>query len=84
MAPVAGASDMTKNSSSAQVPGGPMPKKVLQFRLFKSLKETVDISTKYTLGRVLGKGSFGEVFECTNNQTGVVCAIKIISKAHIG
>ena len=57
------ASDFTKNSSSAQV--GP-PKKVLQFKLFKSLKSTADITAKYHVGRVLGKGSFGEVRECLN------------------
>ena len=32
----------------------------------------------------MGKGSFGEVRECLNTQTGVTCAIKTVSKAHIG
>ena len=58
-------------------------KKVLQFRLFKKLKSTNDISSKYEVGRVLGKGSFGEVRECLNKQTGVVCAIKIVIKESI-
>lgn len=77
-----GASDFTKNSSSAQMNGG--QKKVLQFRLFKSLKDAAGVLEKYEIGRVLGKGSFGEVRECLNTQTGVTCAIKIVSKAHIG
>mmetsp|Transcript_12284 Transcript_12284/g.15664 ORF Transcript_12284/g.15664 Transcript_12284/m.15664 type:complete len:151 (-) Transcript_12284:293-745(-) len=70
-------------SSSAQV-GRPDTKKVLQFRQFKSLKDAGDISSKYQVGRVLGKGSFGEVREVQNTQTGVTCAMKIVSKAHIG
>ena len=40
--------------------------------------------TKYQIGRVLGKGSFGEVRECLNTQTGVTCAIKIVNKEYIG
>lgn len=36
------------------------------------------------MGRVLGKGSFGEVRECLNTVTGVTCAMKTVSKAHIG
>ena len=59
-------------------------KKVLQFRLFKSLKETDGLDTKYKVGRVLGKGSFGEVRECVNTLTGVTCAIKTVLKSHIG
>lgn len=42
------------------------------------------MSQKYKVGRVLGKGSFGEVRECVNLQTGVTCAIKTVSKEHIG
>ena len=52
---------MTKVSSSAKVG---QPKKVLQFRLFKTLKKEDDLRSKYQVGRVLGKGSFGEVREC--------------------
>ena len=77
-----GASDFTKNSSSAQT--SKETKKVLQFRLFKSLRQAGDMLTKYQVGRVLGKGSFGEVRECLNTQTGVTCAIKIVSKEYIG
>ena len=33
---------------------------------------------------MLGKGSFGEVREVRNVQTGVTCAMKTISKEHIG
>lgn len=69
-------------SSSAQTRNE--AKKVLQFRQFKSLKEAGDISSKYQVGRVLGKGSFGEVREVRNAQTGVTCAMKIVSKEHIG
>ena len=65
MAPVGGVSGMTKNSSSAQT-NTVGNKKVLQFRLFKSLKDARDIAQKYQVGRVLGKGSFGEVRECVN------------------
>jgi len=78
------ASDFTKNSSSAQVGARFETKKVLQFRLFKSLKTTTDIMAKYQVGRILGKGSFGEVRECLNTQTGVTCAMKTVSKEHIG
>ena len=87
---MAGASDMTKHSSQAVVSNNASSntttstKKVLQFRLFKSLKQATDISTKYQCGRILGKGSFGEVRECLNTQTGENCAIKIVSKSHIG
>lgn len=76
-----GASDMTKNSSSAGV--SLSQRKVLQFRLFKSLKTTTDIASKYEMGAVLGKGSFGEVFKCTNKQTGAICALKVVKKSHI-
>ena len=65
MAPVGGVSGMTKNSSSAQT-NTVGNKKVLQFRLFKSLKDAKNIAQKYQVGRVLGKGSFGEVRECVN------------------
>ena len=68
---VAGASDMTKNSSSVRAGvsssiAESSTKKVLQFRLFKSLKQATDLHKKYKVGRVLGKGSFGEVRECLN------------------
>ena len=52
--------------------------------MFKSLKSTTVIASKYQVGRVLGKGSFGEVRECLNTQTGVTCAMKIVNKEHIG
>ena len=52
--------------------------------MFKSLKSTTDISAKYKVGRILGKGSFGEVHECLNTQTNVKCAIKIVKKEYIG
>ena len=43
IAPIAGSSGMTKNSSSAQV-NNAGSKKILQFRLFKSLRDAQDIS----------------------------------------
>lgn len=82
MAGIADASNMTGLSGSTQA--NAVTKKLLQFRLFKTLKQATDVSTKYKVGRVLGKGSFGEVRECLNIKTGVTCAIKTVSKAHIG
>lgn len=35
------------------------------------------------MGRLLGKGSFGEVYQCLNTQTNEVCAIKIVNKEKI-
>ena len=32
----------------------------------------------------MGKGSFGEVREVINTQTGVTCAMKVVNKDHIG
>ena len=83
MAGIGGASsNMTGLSGSTQA--NAVTKKLLQFRLFKTLKTATDVSTKYKIGRVLGKGSFGEVREAYNIKTKVTCAIKTVSKAHIG
>ena len=88
MGTTAAASDMTKISSGVGATGSVADsnvKKVLQFRLFKSLKQAgADFKTKYKVGRVLGKGSFGEVREVYNTQTGVTCAMKTVNRAHIG
>ena len=35
------------------------------------------------MGRVLGIGSFGEVRECANTQTGLMFAIKKVKKSHV-
>ena len=76
-------SSFTKNSSSAQADSYFEQKKLLQFRMFKSLKSTTEISSKYKVGRELGSGAFGKVHECLNTQTGVTCAIKIVNKKKI-
>jgi calcium-dependent protein kinase len=76
-------SETTAATSGAQL-GKREPKKVLSFKLFKSLKSTEDIQEKFQLGAVLGKGSFGEVRKCLNKQTGMECALKIVQKSHIG
>ena len=48
------------------------------------MKDAGDIDERFAVGRMLGKGSFGEVREVLNKQTGVTCAMKIVSKKHIG
>jgi serine/threonine protein kinase len=55
----------------------------LQFRNFKSLKFVEDISLLYQPGRMLGKGSFGEVLAATHKLTGNQCAIKVVKKSNI-
>lgn len=42
--------------------------------------DTSVISEKYTLGKVLGRGGFGEVWEAVRKADGNRVAIKIISK----
>ena len=39
-----------------------------------------DITTRYSLGKLLGKGAFGQVYKCTNRLTKEVCAMKIMKK----
>ena len=58
-------SEATAATSGAQLKKNE-PKKILSFKLFKSLKSTEDIQEKFQLGDVLGKGSFGEVRKCLN------------------
>ena len=72
--------DSTKVSSGLNIP----KKKILQFRMFKSLKGTQDITTNFVTGKQLGKGSFGEVRQVLNKATNVECAMKIVDKSHIG
>ena len=60
------------------------PKKLkLSFKNFKSLHWVDDISTVYEPGRLLGKGTFGEVLECTHRQTGMKVAVKIVQRTRI-
>ena len=42
-----------------------------------------DITTKYRLGKLLGKGAFGQVYKCTNKLTSKVCAMKIMKKSSL-
>lgn len=59
----------TKQSSNvARYPT--IQKKVLQYKVFKSLKQTADVTSKYEVGETLGKGSFGEVRQCLNRISG--------------
>ena len=58
-------------------------KAMLNFRLFRHLVETADITDKYDIGSTLGSGAFGEVKTCTNKLSGLQCAIKIINKVEI-
>ena len=42
-----------------------------------------DITRHFHCGKVIGKGSFGEVRACINKNTNIPCAIKIIHKANL-
>ena len=59
-------------------------RKVLRFKLFKSLSQTKDIRSKFAVGKTLGKGSFGEVRLVLNKLTNQQCAMKIVNKSMIG
>ena len=52
--------------------------------MFKSLKNTYNIGNNFVMKHQLGKGSFGEVRLVLNKVTGVDCAMKIVTKSHIG
>lgn len=39
--------------------------------------------TDFAIGPVLGTGSFGRVSLARHNATGVMCAIKALSKSHV-
>ena len=47
------------------------------------VKTTDDITKQYRLGKLLGKGGFGQVYMCTNQLTKAKCAIKFIKKSSI-
>jgi serine/threonine protein kinase len=50
----------------------------------KKIEDDAVIYKKYELGRKLGQGSFGVVYEITNKETDEKFAIKIISKEKVG
>ncbi len=50
----------------------------------KKIDDDAVIFNKYELGRKLGQGSFGVVYEITNKETDAKFAIKIISKEKVG
>ena len=56
----------------------PKPPRILAMRDFKKFKYIANITCKYTLGSVLGQGSFGVVRKCTLIDTGLSFAIKSI------
>ena len=76
-------SDTTKMSSTIQRFPTITVKKVLQFKVFKSLKECKDVKDKYIMGKLLGKGSFGEVYSCKHAISGDEFAIKIVKKSKV-
>lgn len=41
----------------------------------------VDVKEDYIIGKVIGKGSFSIVSECTHKVTGEICAVKAMSKS---
>lgn len=47
------------------------------------LKKMIDLESQYTIDKVLGKGSFGEVVKATHIKSNEVRAIKIIKKSRI-
>jgi serine/threonine protein kinase len=53
---------------------------IYDYKKFKFMK---DISTRYSLGKVLGQGAFGLVRYCTHKASGKEFAIKIMQKKQI-
>jgi serine/threonine protein kinase len=49
-------------------------------RNFLSHKIGTDIESQYVLGKLLGEGGFGEVFQCTQKHTGEERAAKRMEK----
>ena len=75
-------SGIGESSSVAKTSG--RNKKILQYKMFKSLRGTHNIAANFVTGKQLGKGSFGEVRECLNKATNMTLAMKIVDKSHIG
>jgi serine/threonine protein kinase len=46
----------------------------------KNLKSSFWKRRKFTVGRLLGEGAFGQVYEATECTSGVTCALKVLSK----
>ena len=46
----------------------------------QSLRRITNIADHYQIGKVIGKGSYGEVVQAKHASLGIVCAIKVISK----
>lgn len=49
----------------------------------RKIKFIRNFDKEFVVLRTLGQGSFGEVFEARSIQTGIVCAIKRITKAQM-
>lgn len=44
------------------------------------MSETEELDELFTVVRVLGEGAFGRVYECYDNNTQRLCAVKMILK----
>ena len=53
------------------------------FRHFNGVYKVDDISTLYSRVKVLGAGSFGEVYEAINLKSNAACAVKVCAKERI-
>ena len=82
--PVTERSQQSQSSTQLSDATAQGKKKVLKFKLFKSLSQTQDIRSNFAVGKTLGKGSFGEVRLVLNKITNQQCAMKIVNKAMIG
>ena len=58
-------------------------RKLLAFKDFKGCKKVDDIHKHYEFFKILGKGSFGEVFLSKHIKANVQCAVKVIKKKNI-
>lgn len=56
-------------------------KKIISFKDFQSFKEVDSIQDVYSLGKELGKGSFGSVNLAKHRTLDSGCAIKVIKKS---
>ena len=53
------------------------------FRHFNGVYKVDDINTLYSRVKVLGAGSFGEVYEAINLKSNAACAVKVCAKERI-